>query len=76
MKWMALAEPKKGKHHTLGNTMPYYRFTGIFGTGGVKSAGLRKQRRKQLLVDPDYKEHEALEHVDTPMSLKALLSSR
>lgn len=73
---MTPAKPKKGKQYTLGNTMPYYRFTGIFGTGGVKATGLRKKRRNKLLIDPDYKEHKALEHDDAPMSLKALLSSR
>ena len=73
---MALSKANKGKYHTLDNTVPYYCFSGIIGTGGIKTAGLGKKRRNKLLIDPDYKEHDALEHVGVPISLKAFVISR
>jgi len=76
MEGMAFAEPDKGKPHTLGNSMPYDRFMGILGTGGIKPAGRRKKRRQKLLIQPDYSERDALEHGDVPICLKAFSSSR
>jgi hypothetical protein len=75
MKGMAFAEPDKGKPHSPDNSMPYNRFAGILGTGGVKPAGRREKRRQQLLVQPDYDERNALEHGDVPICLKAFSSS-
>jgi hypothetical protein len=76
MKRMTLTYSDKSKQHTPGNTMPNERLTGIFGTGGIKTTGLRKKWRNHLLVKPDYKEHAALEHGDMPILWKALFSSR
>jgi len=62
MKGMALAESDEGKIHPSGKTISQDRFSGIFGTGGVKTAGLRQKRRKQLLVEQNHKERNALKH--------------
>lgn len=73
---MTLAEPEQRKPCPPGQPMPQYGFSGILGTGRIKTAGRRQQRRKQLLIQPDYKERDALEHGDVPICLNAFSSSR
>jgi len=42
----------------------------------MKTAGRGQKRRKQFLIQPDYKERDALEHGDMPICLSAFSSSR
>jgi len=44
MKWMTLRYSYEGEQRTFGSTMPNQRLSGIFGTGGIKAAGLWKKR--------------------------------
>jgi hypothetical protein len=44
MKRMTLAYSDEGKQYTPHSTMPNQRYTGIFGTGGIKATGLGKKR--------------------------------
>jgi hypothetical protein len=76
MKGMALAESQQGKEEPPGNSMAENRYARIFGTGGIKTAGLWQKRRKYPLIQSNYEEQTSLTHGDAPIRRKAFSSSR
>lgn len=73
---MTLANPDQSVAGAFGKSVLLNGLSGIFRTGRIKTTGAGQKRRDQLLIQPDYEEHNSFEHVDAPMCLKAFSSSR
>jgi hypothetical protein len=55
-KWVAANETKESKEGSFYYSIPLNRKDGIFGAGGIKSAGWRKKRGDNLLVETEKRE--------------------